>query len=72
MSNLNNEIDKAKNYVLNLIRDSDYPIGHPFLEDSFKDDYVCIILSLIRYYLIENDMINDFIKKLKSNCRAVQ
>lgn len=64
-----NRINDCKKYIKEAIQEARYPQGHPFLNQGFYNDYVFIILSLIKYHLVENDLIDDLIK---NKLRAIE
>lgn len=57
----------GRKYVLDSIKSLCYPIGHPFLDGQFEKDIVFHMLTLLKLYIHENNIIDDFLKKLKAN-----
>ncbi len=56
------KIEIAKDYIWNKIKNNVYPKGHPFNQVNFvKDDYLVLIMALIKIYLIETTIIDDYL-----------
>lgn len=54
---------ESKKYILNLVKCTNYVQGHPFKNIEFEQSYDFIILSFIKYYSVETEMIRDYITR---------
>lgn len=57
------DIIVAKDYIINKIKSSNYPFGHPFLDPRFENDLVLSCLIMIKLYIRETGLIDDYIEK---------
>jgi hypothetical protein len=54
-------LQEAKEYVMNKLKETTYPPNHPFLHKDFANDYVFYILCLLKVFIKETNMIDDYI-----------
>ncbi|MCG6431971.1 hypothetical protein, partial [Vibrio parahaemolyticus] len=62
------QIEEAKDYIIRKIDESDYPLGHPFKDERFRNDFHCHLLAVFMVIGKGKFIVDDLIeKKLSGN-----
>jgi len=64
---MKNLIEISKKDILNKIKRSNYPEGHPFLVQTVENDFTICILALLKIFSRNNRLVDDYVcDKLRS------